>query len=137
MHYFSRLFKKLNKPCVNFFRIWRQNAIYWIFEKISKILGKFLKKIEKLDYFCKFLTKFKKPCVNYLRVWTIKTIYWKFWENFRKFWNIFFIKMLKCIIVAYFSNKLTNYALIFARLDEKHKLLEDFENILKFFDENS
>ena len=73
----------------------------------------------------------------FLRVLTKKTIYWKFWEDYRKFWKFLFGNLLKCIILAIFSNKLTNHAFIFARLDEKHKLLGYFEKILKFIDENS
>ena len=63
--------------------------------------------------------------------------YWKFWENFRKFSKIFFRKLLKCIIFACYSINLANHALIFRGFDEKRKLLGNFENILKFFDENS
>ena len=43
----------------------------------------------------------------------------------------------KCIILAYFSNKLTNYSFIFCAFGRKHKLLGNLEKILKFFDKNS
>ena len=36
-----------------------------------------------------------------------------------------------------FFKKFKNHALIFRGLDENHKLLGNFEKILKFFDENS
>ena len=39
MHYFSIFFKKLNKPCASFARVWTQNRNCWeiseIFQKIS------------------------------------------------------------------------------------------------------
>ena len=57
-------------------------------------------------------------------------------ENFRKFANIFFRKLQKCTILAYFSNIFKNMREIFARLDEKHNWLGNFEKSLKFFDEN-
>ena len=46
MHYFSRFFKKFNKPSVNFLRVWRKNTIVGHFEKIFE---HFHKKIVKND----------------------------------------------------------------------------------------
>ena len=43
----------------------------------------------------------------------------------------------KCLILAYSQQNFKNPALIFARLDEKYKVLGNFEKILKFFDINS
>ena len=31
MHYFSIFFKKVNKQCVNFWRVWPKKTIYWKF----------------------------------------------------------------------------------------------------------
>ena len=78
------------------------------------------------DFFCIFFNKFNKPCVNSLRVWTKNANRGKFWENFEKPSSK---NCEKCIILAFFKRILTNHALIFSRLDEKHKLLGNFEKI--------
>ena len=86
-----------------FLRVWTKNAICRkCLRKFSKILKKFHQKLRKMNYFRTFFTKFKKPCVNFLRVWT---------KNFRNFEKIFLRKLRKCVILAYFSNNLTNHAL--------------------------
>ena len=66
-------------------------------------------------------------------VWTKKTIYWKFSEHFWKFWKIFFRKLLKCIILAYFSNQLTNYALIFCAFGRKTQIVGILSENLEIF----
>ena len=70
--------------------------------------------------------KFNKPCVNFLRVWTKNANRGKFCENFEKPSSE---NCEKCIILAFFKRILTNHAFIFSRLDEKHKLLGNFEKI--------
>ena len=104
-----------------------------IFRKFSKILKNFIRKLLKMHYFNIFFKKFNKPCVNLLCVWTKKTMYWKFWENFRKFWKSFFGKLIKCIILAYFSKSLTNHVLIFWAFGRKNNLQKIFEKIFKNF----
>ena len=54
-------------------------------------------------------------------------------ENFRNLSKVFIRILLKWIILAYFQNKYTNYALIFHDLGEKHKLLGNFEEKLENF----
>ena len=81
-----------------------------------------------------YLSKeFNKPCVNSLRDCTKKTIYWKLWECFQKFWNIFFGKLLKCIISAYFSNKLTISALGFCAFGRKTHIVRKFWDNFEIF----
>ena len=47
MHYISILFKKVNKPCVNFLRVWTKNANCWeILRKIWKFWWKYYRKFE-------------------------------------------------------------------------------------------
>ena len=56
MHYFSKFFKKLNKSCVNFSRVWTKNTNGWeILIKFSKFFKKFLMKIAKMHYFSLFV----------------------------------------------------------------------------------
>ena len=67
---------------------------------------------------------------------------WQFIANsekiFENFENCSSENCLKCIILAYFSKKLTNYALRFSPFGRKnHKRVGNFDKILKFFDENS
>ena len=57
----------------------------------------------------------------------------KIFERFQKISKNFSRKFPKCIIVAYFSKYLTKNELILARLDEKRKLVGNFE---KIFDKN-
>ena len=63
MHYFSIFFKKFNKACVNFLRVWTKNTICWKFwetqfwEIIKDFWWKFYRKMEFLIIFGKFLTK--------------------------------------------------------------------------------
>ena len=71
MHYFGIFFKKFNKPCVNFLRVWTKNTNSWeIFKKFSKT---FLRKQQKTNYFGIFFKKFNKLCVNISHVWTTIT----------------------------------------------------------------
>ena len=106
-------------------RVWTKKTICRkCLRKFSKI---FFRKLLKMHYFSIFFEKFNKPCVNFLRVWTKKTIYWKFWDNFWKFSSE---NCLKCIVLADFSNKLTNYALIFCEFGQTQivgKFWENFE----------
>ena len=52
MHYFSKFFKKFNKPCVKFLRVWTKNANCWdLLRKFSNIFKVFLKKIAKSALF--------------------------------------------------------------------------------------
>ena len=85
-----------------------------------------------MHYFNRFFIKFNKPCVSFLCVWTKHTSYWKFWENFRKFWKSFFWKSIKMHYLADFSNKVTNYALLFCAFGRKTQIVgkfwEKFEN---------
>ena len=55
MHYFSIFFKKFNKPCVNFSRVWAKNTNFGNFEKFSKIFDK-----NSIGKFSEFLTIFGK-----------------------------------------------------------------------------
>ena len=53
MHYFSTFFKKANKPCVKFLRVWTKNPNCWEILKTCDEIS-----IEKLNfYFLKFVTK--------------------------------------------------------------------------------
>ena len=61
----------------------------------------------------------------------------RFSEKFRKFSTDFFRNLQKCIILAYFSKNLTNPRAQFSLFGQKHKLLGNFEKILKILDENS
>ena len=50
MHYFSIFFQKVNKPCVNFLRVWTKNANCWeTFEKFLKNFDE--NSIENLNFF--------------------------------------------------------------------------------------
>ena len=57
--------------------------------------------------------------------------------TFRNFVKHFLRKLRKCIILAYFSKKLSNNALKFCAFGRKCKLLGTFERILKICNENS
>ena len=95
---------------------------------VEKILKNLLQKIAKMHYFSIFQKNFNKPCVNFFAFGRKTQIVWKFWEKLLKI----FIK--KCIILAYFSNQLTNYAFIFCVFGRKTQIVGKFwEN----FDENS
>ena len=114
---FEKIFLiKLRKT--DYFRIWN-------FEK------NFLRKLRNTDYFCIFFKKFNKPWVYFWRVWTKNLIYWKFWENFRNFRKIFVRKLRKCMILAYFSTDLTNFAVIFRAFGRKSKLWKIFQKFFK------
>ena len=58
-------------------------------------------------------------------------MYWEFWENFRKFWKFSSENCKKYIILAYFSNNLTNFAFIFCAFGRKTQIVgkswENFE----------
>ena len=89
MHYFSIVFKKLNKPCVDFLRIWK---VWEILRKFSNI---FLKEIAKRELFGIFFKRFNNPCVYFSRVWTKNAncceILTKFDENSIEKLNFFLI----------------------------------------------
>ena len=51
MHYFRIFFRKFNKPCVKFSRVWTKNKLMENFEKFSKIFNFFLQKISKNPLF--------------------------------------------------------------------------------------
>ena len=53
IHYFCIFFKKNNKPCVNFFRVWTKNANCW---EILKIFDE--NYIEKLNFYFIFIFNF-------------------------------------------------------------------------------
>ena len=55
------------------------------FGKFSKIVKKFLQKIQKIHYFSIFFEKFNKPCVTFSRV-LMKSR--NCWEILRKLWKI-------------------------------------------------
>ena len=76
-----------------------------------------------MHYFSIFFEKFNKPCVNFLRIWTKK----QFAENFQQFYSE---NCLKCIILAYFSNQLTNYAFIFCAFGRKRQFIGKFWKFL-------
>ena len=81
--------------------------------------------------------KFNKPCVNFWRVWTKNT---KCWEILRKFLKILKKLLERFVKMLYFSisfKRLNKPVFLFRRLDKKHKLLGNFEKMLKIFDENS
>ena len=84
-----------------------------------------------MQYLSIFYKRFNKPCVDFLRVWTKNKSYWKIWEKFRNFSKNLLRKMRKCIILAYFSKNLTNYALIFRAFGRKTQIVgkcwENFE----------
>ena len=106
-----------------------RRRIFEIFQK------DFLRKLQKMHYFSIFFKKFNKPCVNFSRVWTKKTNSWEILNNFRKFSKHFFRKFRKIHYFSIFFEKLTNHVMSysFARLDEKHWLLGNFEKFLKCF----
>ena len=59
-------------------------------------------------------------------------------ESFEKNFEKFHKNIAKnALFLHIFQKELTNHALIFSRLDQKRKLLGNFEKILKIFDENS
>ena len=124
MHYFSMFSHILTRHGVNLCAFGRKTQCAensW--ENFRKFWKAFLRKLQKMDYFSISIKWVYKKFVNFLQVWTKKKIYWKSWENFRKFWKDFLRKLRKCIILAYLSNKFTNFALLFARLEEKHNLM--------------
>ena len=91
-----------------------------------------------MRYFRLFFKKFNKKCVNFFARLDEKH---DFLEILRKFSNVFknFIEKLAkmhrfCIFFDIFSKACVEF---FACLCEKRKFLRNFENILKFFDENS
>ena len=54
---FLHIFKKFNKPCVKFLRVWTKNANCWdIFEKILKIFDE--NSIENLNFYFIFIFTF-------------------------------------------------------------------------------
>ena len=74
---------KLNKPCVNFWRVWTKNTKCWeILIKSSKTFKKFLQIFVKMLYFNIFFKRFNKPMRSFFAVWTKNTNYW---EILRKF----------------------------------------------------
>ena len=58
-------------------------------------------------------------------------------ENFRKFSKNFLSKLRKCTILAYFSENLTNHALIFRAFGPKTQIVRKILNNCDKFDENS
>ena len=57
MHYFSIYFKKVNKPCVIFSRIWTKNTNCWeILRNFRKISKTIIRKLRKINYFLENLT---------------------------------------------------------------------------------
>ena len=61
----------------------------------------------------------------------------KVFEKFSKAFEIFFKKvsrkLQKCIILAYFSNKLTNYALLFSAFGRKTQIVGKFSENFEIF----
>ena len=73
-----------------------------------------------------------KPCVRYLRVWTKSGNCWEILRNFSKFSKICLRKLQKLHYFNVFFKKVNKQCVtFFARLDQKHKLLGNFE---KFFE---
>ena len=99
-----------------------------LFQKFSKKISKnFLKTIAKNALFSHIFQKHLAiHTLNFCTFWPKTQFVGDFWENFRKFWKDFFRKLLKCIILAYFSNKLTNYALILCEFGRKAPMVGKF-----------
>ena len=96
---FLHIFKKFNKPCINFLRVWTKAQF------VGNVKKNFVRKLLKMHYFSIFFKKFNKPGVNLLSVWTKNTICLKFWENFRKFEKIFLRKLRKKHELSIFFKK--------------------------------
>ena len=87
MHYFSIFFKKVNKPCVNFSRVWTKNTNFWkILRNFRNFSKNFLTKLQKIHYFCIFFKKISKPMRSFFAVWTKNTNCWEILINFEFFW---------------------------------------------------
>ena len=82
-HYFSIFFKKVNKPCVNFSRVWTKNAYF--LEILRKFPKDFVRKLRKINYFSLFFKKLKNKCFHFSPFGQKTQIVGKFWENFEKF----------------------------------------------------
>ena len=127
INYFSIFFKKLNKPCVNFSRVWTKNTNYWeILRNFLQFSKNFFRKFRKIHYFSIFFEKFNKPCVHFSRVWTANTNCWEFLRNFRKISKNFLRKFRKIHYFSIFFVKFNKPCVNFSRWDEKHKLLGKF-----------
>ena len=106
---FQKIFKKYSK---NLLKNLVKNFLK-IFKKLRKNSKKFSKNYKK------FITKLSK---------NFPKNYKKF---MRKFSKMFLRKLLKCIILAYFSKTLTNDALIFCAFGRKTQIVGNFEKIFE------
>ena len=99
MHYFSKFFKRFNKPCFTFSRVWTKNTNCW--ETLGNFLifsKDFFRKFRKIHYFSIVFEKFNKPYVNSSRVWTKNT---NCWEILRKHWKVWwkFNRKIECLCI--------------------------------------
>ena len=88
MHYFSRLFTKFKKLCVDFLRVWTKNTNYWKFwenfRNFSKVFfGKLLKCINVADI-SKHLTNHVLIFWAFGRKNNLQNIFEKISKNFLK-----------------------------------------------------
>ena len=74
--------------------------------------------------------KINKPCVNFLPVWTKSQFIGNFEKISENFENFSSENCRKCIILAYFLNKLTNHAFIFCAFGRKTQIVGKFLNFL-------
>ena len=89
MHYLRIIFKRFNKPCVHFSRVWTKNTNCWdILRNFRKFSKNILRKFRKIHYLIIFFEIFNKLCVNFSRGWTKTTtcleILRKFCKSFMK-----------------------------------------------------
>ena len=86
MHYFRIFFKKVNKPCVNFSRVWTKNTNFGeILRNFRNFSKNYLRKLLKMHYFCIFFKKINKPMRSFFAVWTKNTTCWEILRDFWKF----------------------------------------------------
>ena len=86
-----------------------------------------------MHYFSIFFTKFKKPRVDFLRFGRKRQFIGNFEKTFENFQNFSSENCLKCIILAYFSNKLTNYALVFCAFGRQMQIVGKFWENFEIF----
>ena len=132
MPYFRTFFKRFNKPCVRFLRVWKKTANFR--ETLIKFSKVFLREFLNMLYFCIFFKKFNKPWVKFLCVWR-KTE--NILEILRKSSFIvkrFVSKLLKVNYLSIFFKKFRNHALSFCAFGGKVQCFRIFrENFESFW----
>ena len=91
-----------------------------------------------MNFWAYFSKKFNKLSISFLSGWTKNAICRKFFRKFSKrLQQNFLRKLRKCIILAYFSENLTNHALIFRAFGRKTQIDRKFWENFEIFDQNS